>query len=204
MEFFSISSVATLALAGSCFAQTRHAQRPVLEPNIGLSRSVSDDAARFAAPFPVAGIQSGDPRGAPINQVFFINFGAGVALNGIGWDVDLEAFETSWRSEIGVSITNSSCLGGFSLHPGTDNSPGGPTNYNSGGQILYLANYNIPDVVALGDGLIRFEFFESYDDAPGAFDGQWVSGQLFFPIPAAGSTSLLAAAGMLLLRRKQR
>jgi hypothetical protein len=183
----SLSVATLLALAGAALAQSKHAHRAVLEPADGVARRGSDAASAGAdrtfgaIPFSIAGIPSVDLLGSPNNTVVFLNFGAGSAVNGIGWNVDLEAFGASWRSELGVLITDSSGLGGFSLRPGTDDSPGGPTNYNSGGQILFLANYSIPDVVALGDGLIRLEFFESYDDAPGAADGRWVSGNLYFP-----------------------
>lgn len=36
-------------------------------------------------------------------------------------------------------------------------------------------------MIALSDGLFRFEFFETVDDAPGSPDGRWTSGHLFFP-----------------------
>jgi len=207
MKTFSYSAATMLVIAGSAFANTaKETEVSVLEAVPGFTGPGGEDRSGQIIPFNVTGIQSGDLPGAPINQVFFVNVGAGTALNGMGWDVSLTAFGLSWRSEIRVLVTDSTGLGGFNLAPGSaDTSPGGPTAYSSNGGILKLANYNIPDVVALGDGLIRLEFFESYDDVPGAFDGVWNSGLLFLQVvPTPASAGLLGLAGVGLLGRKRR
>lgn len=206
MKNLSYSAATILVIAGSAFA-AKSSEISVL--NAMPATTGTPGGERTGAqiiPFDVTGIQSGDLPGAPINQVFFVNIGAGNAVNGLGWDVVLTAFGLSWRSEIRVLVTDSTGLGGFNLAPGTDASPGGPTAYSSGGQILKLANYSIPDVVALGDGLIRLEFFESYDDVAGAFDGIWNSGSLFLQttVPTPASAGLLGLAGVGLLGRKRR
>lgn len=207
MKTFVFSSSALLVLAGTAFGAIgeRETEWNVLEAAPGFTGGGSGERSGQVIPFNVAGIQSGDLPGAPINQVFFVNVGPGVAVNGIGWDVVLTAIAPSWRSEIRVLVTDSTGLGGFNLAPGTDASPGGPTPYSSGGQILKLANYAIPDVVALGDGLIRLEFFESYDDVAGAFEGSWDSGALFLQVvPTPATAGLLGLAGVGLLGRKRR
>lgn len=159
-------------------------ERPVLAAGPGTVAGAPQPRAERAGgvyPFRVDEIPSVDEIGATGNTVIFIDAGAGAVLSGLGWDVNLQAFGASWRSEIRVLISNSSGLGGFFLQPGTDDSPGGPTRYDSNGEVLLLADFGLPSVVALADGLIRMEFLESYDDAPGAIDGLWDSGFLFFP-----------------------
>ncbi|MBL8745963.1 MAG: PEP-CTERM sorting domain-containing protein [Phycisphaerae bacterium] len=207
MKNLSYSAATMLVIAGSAFA-AKSTESSVLNATPGFTGS-SGERTGFITPFDVTGIGSGDLPGAPINVVAFVNIGAGNAVNGMGWDVVLTAFGASWRSEIRVLVTDSTGLGGFNLAPGSANqTPGGPTAYSSNGQILKLANYAIPDVVALGDGLIRLEFFESYDDVAGAFDGVWNSGLLFLQtvreVPAPASVGLLGLAGVGLLGRKRR
>lgn len=204
MKNLSYSAATILVIAGSAFAQ-KTTEHSVLNAMPSTTGTPGGERSGQIIPFDVSGIQSGDLPGAPINQVFFLNVGPGVAVNGLGWDVVLTAFGASWRSEIRVLVTDSTGLGGFNLAPGTDTSPGGPTAYSSNGQILKLANYSIPDVVALGDGLIRLEFFESYDDVAGGFEGLWNSGSLFFQVvPTPASAGLLGLAGVGLLGRKRR
>lgn len=205
MKTAAFSAVSILVVAGSAFA-AKEAEHAILAPaSGGYTEPTGGERSGQIIPFAVGGIQSGDLPGSPINQVFFVNIGAGNAVNGLGWDVVLTAFGASWRSEIGVLVTDSTGLGGFNLRPGTDASPGGPTPYSSNGQILKLANYAIPNVTALADGLIRLEFFESYDDVPGGFEGVWNSGSLFLQvIPTPGTAGLLGLAGVGLLGRKRR
>ncbi len=212
MKNLSYSAATMLVIAGSAFA-AKTTENSVLSATPGFTGS-SGERAGFVTAGNVTGVRSGDLPGAPINEVYTWNIGAGNAVNGLGWDVVLTAFGFSWRNEIRVLVTDSTGLGGFNLGPGTDATPGGPTNYNSGGAILKLANYAIPNVVALGDGLIRFEFFESYDDVANAFEGLWNSGFLFvqttgpvtnplvFPTPA--SAGLLGLVGITMLGRKRR
>lgn len=205
MKTFSYSAATMLVIAGSAFAQSKSTENSVLEAVPGFTGPSGGDRSGQIIPFNVTGIQSWDAPGSPNNQVFFVNVGAGVAVNGMGWDVSLTAFGLSWRNELRVLVTDSSALGGFNLAPGTDGSPGGPTTYSSNGGILKLANYNIPDVVALGDGLIRLEFFESYDDGVNVQDGVWNSGFLFLQVvPTPASAGLLGLAGVGLLGRKRR
>ncbi|MBL8745531.1 MAG: hypothetical protein JNK58_04150 [Phycisphaerae bacterium] len=143
------------------------------------------------------------------NFVMYLQVGAGNGVTGIGWDVVLQTLHpSSLISDIRVQITDSTGLGGFGLVPGlADQSPGGPSSYDSDGQILKLADYSIPHVIAMGDGLIRLEFFDNYDDAVGVADGQWVSGSLFLqtyvPIPNTSAVSLLAIAGIAGLGRRR-
>lgn len=209
MKTFSFSAATMLVLAGSALG-AKNPEQPVLWANSPERPSASvDRTAPDILPFDVTGIQSWDAPGSGFNTVIFLNVQPFATVNGLGWDVNLTAIAPSWRSELAVLVTDSTGLGGFNLAPGVDNSPGGPTNYNSAGGIVKLANYAIPDVVALADGLIRLEFFESYDDGAGIQDGVWNSGSLFFQgtgliIPAPSAVGLLGLAGVGLLGRKRR
>ncbi|MBL8745532.1 MAG: hypothetical protein JNK58_04155 [Phycisphaerae bacterium] len=168
------------------------------------------DRAGFVTAINVTGVPSVDSFESPNNVVMFMHIGAGNSINGIGWDVVLQTVHPfSLLSDIRVTITDSTGFNGFYVIPGgADENPGGPTHYDSGGQILKLANYSIPDVIAMGDGLIRIEFLDFIDDEFGAVDGIWLSGSIFLqtyaPVPNVGPTSLLAIAGIAGLRRNRR
>lgn len=168
------------------------------------------DRAGLVTPISVTGVPSFDYIDSPNNAVMWIQVGAGNGVNGIGWDVVLQTLHpSSLLSDILVAVTDSTGLGGFSLRPGfTDQTPGGPSSYDSDGQILKLANYSIPDIIAMGDGLIRLEFFDFYDDAIGVADAEWLSGSLFLqtyaPIPNASAASLLVLAGIARLGRRRK
>ncbi len=142
-------------------------------PDVGRA-----DERSVVTPIDVACTPSWDGKPSPVNVVRLINVGAGNSLVGIGWDVILRSVHpSSWLSEMSVCITDSSGIGGFMLRPGTDNFPGGPTSYSSGG-VQLLGTLGIPNLVPLADGLIRLEFFETFDDALGQVDGEWACGQL--------------------------
>ncbi len=205
MKNLSYSVATILVVAGSAFA-AKSTDTTVLSAVPGFTGGSGERVGGTIVPVDVSGAVSWDGENAAGNETRMINLGAGKVINGIGWDVNLTAFGASWRNELMVRVSNSSGAGGFYLRPGTDSSPGGPTNYNSGGQVLKLANYNIPDVVLLGDGLLMLHFFESFNDYPGAIDGQWESGStLFFQsIPTPAGAGLLGLAGVGLLGRKRR
>lgn len=206
MNTKTCSAVAVFLVAGSAFAAKSHWDDVLSAGPGAFGPIVATERSGTVLSVDVTETVSVDGIGDTDNAVKFLNIGAGNTVNGIGWDVDLIAFAPSWRSEIAVFITDSSGTGGFNLRPGADDdSPGGPTTYTSDGRILKLANYQIPDVVALADGLIRLEFYETYDDANGQTDGLWNSGDLFLQvIPTPASAGLLGLAGIGMLGRKRR
>lgn len=128
--------------------------------------------------FDVTDIDSNDVIGDPDNEIRWLNLGAGAHITGIGWDVTLFADAPSWLSEIGVQFSASDQIDWVSLNPGVGDAVSGFGSYSSGGII---------DLVGLGydfylgsDGLLRLEFFESFDDFPDDWDGYWASGALTF------------------------
>lgn len=132
--------------------------------------------------FDVSGIQSWDIQGDANNEIHFVDMGAGFDsydIIGIGWDVNIEAFGASWRSEPSVLFVDSPI--GLQLAPGTDDSAGGPTNYNSGG-VLNLGDIDPTFPWNQLSNILTLEFFEGFDDVADAVDGQWVSGALIFRV----------------------
>lgn len=151
----------------------------------------------------VAGIDSNDPFGSAINEVFNYNIGAGSHVTGIGWNVTLFADSPSWLSEMSVAFQNSAQSAGVFLTPGVGVNNPGTQAFSSGG---------IVDLIGLGldfnvgpDGILRVEYFESFDDYFNDWDGIWVSGSLTveYVVPAPGAAAVLASAGLLALRRRR-
>ncbi len=142
--------------------------------------------------------------GAPGNTVLDFDLtGAGVTpgseLLGLSWDVNIEAFDPSWLSDL--SILFSSAAGspsdGFSLNVSDMNQPG---TEHSTSPLVLLKDYGLPNLV-LGDGILRLEFFERQDDPQVDPDGVWRAGSTFrlrilVPEP---SSALLFLGGLALV-----
>lgn len=152
--------------------------------------------------------------GDPCNTVMFLNIGVDRFITGVGWDVTLTAFAPSWRSEITVLVTDSTGTGGFYFRPGSaDPTPGGPTRYISdfagngaddGPEVAKLYQFATAEIRTLSDGVIRLEFFETYEGGIDFENGLWNSGRIMLQelrIPAPG---VLALAGVGLLGCKRR
>ncbi|MCX7925120.1 MAG: DVUA0089 family protein, partial [Fimbriimonadales bacterium] len=132
----------------------------------------------------VAGTPSYDSAGASCNVRLTISVPSGKdAMSGIGWDVTLTATAPSWLSEIAVLITNVNGEG-YVLRPGASDTFGGTGSYTSGGVNDLCTVYNLPPL-ALPDGNLYLEFFETYDDFSDCVqDGNWDSGTLTFAFAA--------------------
>lgn len=122
----------------------------------------------------VAGIQSIDAIDSATNDVLEFNIGAGNALTGISWDVGIETLGLSWVSEARVqfsSSTGSSDPNAINLTVGNGVNAPGNQEFSSGGVILF-SSVPLNDITVGADGILRLQFFESYDDGPGA-DANW-------------------------------
>ena len=155
----------------------------------------------------VAGITSVAVAGTAGNTVLNLNVGAGSSVVGIGWDVNNTAFTPSWLSEMVISFSNTDNSGGADLTVGAGDYIAGTAAYSSGG-VIDLVGLNL-SFTANANGLVRVEFFESFDDSAVNPDGIWNSGALTLQvvaIPEPATYALMAmglfAVGAVARRRK--
>lgn len=142
--------------------------------------------------FDVAGILSVDGPGDADNTVFTLNIGPGSEVVGIGWDVTLFADSPSYLSEMAAGFGSSS-TSFVTLRPGVADENPGTASYTSGG-VVDLVGLNLSFTVG-PDGVLKLEFFETFDDFTDDFDGRWERGALTIrtmPIPEPGTYAMMA------------
>jgi hypothetical protein len=169
-----------------------------------ISVMAAPDGVTSVFTFGVTGIASGGTLGDAANVVALLDIGAGSVLTSVGWSVSLTASSPSWLSEIAVQFSPSTVNQdlAISLAPSTSNAAG--TASYTGSTDLVPANLSF----AVGsDGLLRLEFYETYDDA-GIQDGMWNSGTLTLgvtAVPEPGTYGLMALGmvGVLLAARRR-
>jgi hypothetical protein len=148
-------------------------------------------------------IPSVDLEGAGGNFVADLGIGAGT-IHGVGWDTTQMAISPSWLSEQTVSFANAGDAPGLYLTPSPD-AVSGTMSYSSGG-LIDLEGAAIPDVV-IGSGVLRLEFFETFDDFAGDTDGFWLEGSTitldYAIVPAPGAIALLGLGGLASIRRRR-
>jgi hypothetical protein len=187
----------TAMLAFAPLAATTALASPALAPGSGIVRSMPAlvPMATSITSFDVSGIFSNDPFGDPINEVFTINLGPNALVTGIGWDVTLFADAPSWLSEAVIAFGSTSNTFFVSLTVGLGDNFPGTEDYSSGG-IVDLVGLGL-DFAVDADGLLRLEFFESFDDFPDDWDGIWQDG--FITIQSETADVVPAPAPWLLL-----
>lgn len=167
-------------------------------------------------PFNVAGIASMDALGAAGNVVVNLDVAAALGLpsgtpctmNGIGWEVTIFAdpnvgtFGGSWLSEIAVGFSPFGVAApSFALRPGASVNTPGTQAFAS--PVIKLGTVPLPDV-DLPNGVLRMQFYETFDDAAGVPDGAWVSGALLIQaVPGPGTVALLGLGGLIATRRRR-
>lgn len=172
---------------------------------------VASAGAEFQYNFNVAGVNSWDLLYDADNEIYTPNLAvaaglpAGTALEmiGIGWDVTIATVGASWLNEARTYFDDTINPDGTGLFvtPGSAVGAPGTQAFSSGG-ILYLADYGIAPI-PLPNGLIRMEFYESYEDYANAIDANWLSGSYTIVYtPEPGSLALLALGGLALIRRR--
>ncbi|MBL4660693.1 MAG: hypothetical protein JKY19_10070 [Alcanivoracaceae bacterium] len=103
---------------------------------------------------------------------------AGGSITGVEWTgVTVETVGASWLSEATFLFTDSAGGQGVGLNVGNGDGAPGVATYSSGGIVDFTDN-GIPDIVALGDGQLPIQFFESFDDNPNALDANYTAGTL--------------------------
>lgn len=161
-------------------------------------------------PLDITGTGSWDLLGDRSNTVLVIDLaselglpaGSPVTMTGIGWDVFLRTVGDSWLSEARIYFddnVNPDQVGLFLTVGFGDDFPGN-NSYSSGG-VIKLADAGIPDI-ALPDGNLRIEFYEQVDNFPNSLDARWAGTLTIQAVPEPGALSLLALAGLRLLRRR--
>jgi hypothetical protein len=153
----------------------------------------------------VAGITSYDDVGASINTVLTLNALAGAVVDRVDWNLTLTTIGLSWLTEATVLITNSNGDGVY-FSPGAGDDFSGSRTYTGGGSLVGAGlAFNV-----LADGKLYFEFFEDYDDYPGAADATFNSGTITLggiaavvPEPATYGLMGLGLFGVALARRRR-
>lgn len=165
---------------------------------VGLSFLVS--ASVFAAPITVnfSGIDSDGELRDWDNFVGTVDVGANARITGISYNLNLTAFGESYLSEMAVAFERSDLLEGVLFHPAPAYAFPGTASVSGSANLVDLGL----DFVLGEDGLLRIEFFETYDDDWGFADGIWNFGSFTFeveladepaPVPEPASVLLLAA-----------
>ena len=147
---------------------TRIAQLPSVAP--GARRAGSRGVVPSVG-LPVAGITTNATYGDPANTVIEVNIGANNQVLGVSFDVRVDAFDPSWQSESRVDFGDSAGVDGVALTPATGVNAFGSAEYSSGG-IVDLVDLSL-DFPVGPDGILRFEFYESFDDSSVNPDAEW-------------------------------
>jgi hypothetical protein len=190
MSLRALAGAAALALMAA--AAPAHAAGGLFRAAHGVMGPVSpsqDLASDLAVSF--AGIQSWDSQGEATNTLLSVNALAGGLVDTISWNVSITTVGASWLSEATISILNSDGEGVF-FSPGIVDDSSGSGTYTGTVSLVELGlQFNIG-----ADGKLNFEFFESFDDVPGAADAIFTAGGMTFNgigvVPEPGTYGLMA------------
>ena len=160
---------------------------------LAVSPMMATSAGAAVTVFDVTGIFSNESFGSPLNEVFFLNIGANSEVIGLGWDVLLFADSPSWLSEPVVSFGSSSNLAFVNLTVGVGDNFPGTQSYSSIG-LIDLVDSGLSFTVD-ADGLLRLEFWESFNDFPDDWDAIWESGTISIEYAPVGSGGLIPEPG---------
>jgi MYXO-CTERM domain-containing protein len=131
------------------------------------------------------------------NFVTFLQVAPFAHVTAIAFDVNLTAFAPSVLSSLAVIFTDSGLTTGVSSRPGFGTNTPGTQTFVGGGDLIAQ---NL-DFAVGGDGRLRLEFVEVFDDPGLAPDGLWNFGTLRFtvsavPEPASHGLMALGLGGL--------
>jgi hypothetical protein len=159
----------------------------------------------------ISGRQTFDPLGDSSNTVVLFDFavalgspsGTPVSFNGVGWNTIQEALGASWLSEMRIAFGPSSGPVAVTLRTGSPNTPG-TGSFSS--PVIDFSSVPLPNV-SLPDGILRIEFYDSFDDVPDAVDGVYLAGSSLTlrgeVVPAPAGAALLGLGSLLAARRRR-
>lgn len=131
----------------------------------------------------VTGSRSFAAFGTAGNEVEFYNIGANSRVTGISYSVNITAFSPSYLSEAILGFSDSALTAGVDLSPGFDQDNPGTASFSSSASLVDLGL----DFAVGADGLLRLEYFESFNDASISPDAIWNSGTITFTYEAIGN-----------------
>lgn len=154
----------------------------------------------------ISGLESWGLDGDPQNQVgvFFpgpLDPELGYIILRIDYDITIQTFGNSWFSDLTVRFGNSD--GTFHGSWPDTFVPGAGADF--GGMQRFTGSFET-DIHLNEDAEFHIELFETFDDNPGALDAFLMPGSTFtiHPfIPAPGTASMLAIAGLAATRRRR-
>lgn len=163
----------------------------------------------------ISGISTWDVLGSPNNTVLLVDLaalfgkpaGSTVTMNGIGWHTNQSTVGSSWLSEMAMYFDDNIAPDGLGLflRPGASQATPGTGTFDSNG-VIKLEGAGIAPIV-LPNGILRIEFYESFDDVANAIDGNFLSGSFLTiqttNVPAPGALALLGLAGLVGIRRRR-
>lgn len=143
----------------------------------------------------VSGIYTNGGESNPANTVRFYQLNPGALVNEVSWAMDLQAFAPSWLSEMRISFLTSEGNGVYLTAAPNDNFAGTGSYADSARLSDFGLQFSVP-----ADGLLRVEFFESFNDSSVDPDGLFVSGNVTFanvvPEPSTYGLMALGLAGL--------
>lgn len=150
--------------------------------------------------FSFSNVESWDQEESPLNVILsdFAVATAGYAVMRIDWDLTLTTLGGSYASDANILVRDGSMTRLAFVRPaaGDDFAVSGARYQGS----LDLASLG-QDFILANDGLL-LEFYESFDDNPEGVDAVW-SGTISFNVPGPGAMGLLAAGGLMAVRRRR-
>lgn len=172
---------------------------------------------RVGVPVSLAGQSSWDAFGAASNTVILVDVAAALGapsgtacvITGVSWDVLIETtlagpFGGSWLSEARITFGTTAAPNQLGLRPGASVNNGG-TQAFAGGPVVF-SSIPLPDI-ALADGILRIELNETFDDAAGEIDANYIGNSSVTLeasiVPAPAGAALLGLGGLLAARRRR-